>query len=60
MYIEKKKKRYRVSYWRDIDIALCFFNELICGVLSFVDVLNILGGIAFFAALIPNFAETSL
>lgn len=53
MHIEKKKKNYRISDWQGIDIALCFFNGLICGILSFVYVLNILGTIAFFAAVIP-------
>lgn len=53
MHIENKKKCYKVSYWRDIDIALCLFNGQVCGILSFIDVLNILGGIAFFATLIP-------
>ena len=47
------KRHNQISYWRDVDISLCFFNALVCGVLSFSKPLHILGAITFVLMLIP-------
>lgn len=47
------KKQNKISYWRDIDISLCFFNALVCGILSFNKPLHVLGAVAFALMLIP-------
>ena len=47
------KRHNQISYWRDVDISLCFFDALVCGVLSFSKPLHILGAVAFVLILIP-------
>lgn len=47
------KNKHHISCWRDVDILLCFFNVLVCGVLSFNKVLHILGAIAFIMMIAP-------
>lgn len=50
---DNHKVKHEVSTWQSVDISLCVFNGLVCGVLSFNRILHILGGIAFFFVILP-------
>ena len=51
--VQVMKNKTQISYWRDVDILLCFFNALVCGILSFNKILHILGATAFILMIAP-------
>lgn len=47
------KDKNHISHWRDVDISLCFFNALVCGLLSFNNTLHFLGAITLIMMIVP-------
>lgn len=50
-------KNKNVSYWYDIDLLLCFFISLVCGILSFNKILHIIGAVSFAAMIVVFFCR---